>query len=72
MLILAKKAIDMFHFFKKHKSEASKLERHYCKLMRKAYKIAPKDKSKSDLLHQEAHKIKKRLLDLGTSTSKQA
>lgn len=41
------------------KNKGKKLEKKYCNLMQKAYKIAPKDKAKSDLLNKEALKIKK-------------
>lgn len=49
--------INMFH----DKSKREKLKERYCRLMRKAYEIAPKNKAKSDKLNQEAQKIKKQL-----------
>ncbi|WP_103070825.1 Lacal_2735 family protein [Aquimarina sediminis] len=41
----------------KHKTELEKLQYNYCKLMKSAYKLALKDKSKSDQLHKEANEI---------------
>ncbi|MEW7292578.1 Lacal_2735 family protein [Aquimarina sp. 2304DJ70-9] len=41
----------------RNKSELQKLQSAYCKLMRSAYKTAVKDKSKSDLLHEQANEI---------------
>ncbi len=41
----------------KSKSRLQKLQDNYCKLMKSAYKIAVKNKDKSDLLHKEANQI---------------
>lgn len=41
----------------KSKSELQKLQHMYCKLMKSSYKLALKNKVKSDQLHQEADEI---------------
>ncbi len=41
----------------KSKSELQKLQDIYCKLMKSSYKLAVKNKAKSDQLHQEADEI---------------
>ncbi len=46
----------MFSWIKR-KSKLQKLQHDYCRLMKNAYKLALKDKNKSDVLHQEAEKI---------------
>ncbi|MCK8521949.1 Lacal_2735 family protein [Aquimarina sp. D1M17] len=50
----------MFYWLK-NKSELQKLRDNYCKLMKKAYLTAIKDKEKSDALHQQAHEILKEI-----------
>ena len=50
----------MFDWWR-NKSELQKLQDRYCKLMKKAYKIAIKDKDKSDLLHKQAHNIMEKI-----------
>lgn len=46
------------------KDKKERLKERYCKLMRRAYKIAPKDKAKSDYLNREALKIREQLQQL--------
>lgn len=41
----------------RNKNELQKLQSNYCKLMKSSYKLALKDKSKSDELHEKADKI---------------
>ncbi len=41
----------------KNKTELQKLQYHYCKLMKNAYKLALTDKEKSDQLHEQADEI---------------
>ncbi|GGX08591.1 Lacal_2735 family protein [Aquimarina muelleri] len=41
----------------KNKTELQKLQYHYCKLMKNAYKLALTDKDKSDQLHKKANEI---------------
>lgn len=54
----------------KNKTELQKLQYSYCKLMKSAYKLALKDKDKSDQLHQEADKILTQIKRIeGQSTS---
>ncbi len=46
----------MFAWFR-NKNELQKLQSNYCKLMKTSYKLALKDKPKSDKLHEKAGKI---------------
>ncbi len=41
----------------REKTELQKLQLQYCKLMKRSYQTAIKDKQKSDFLHDQAHKI---------------
>lgn len=41
----------------KNKTELQKLQYHYCRLMKSAYKLALTDKDKSDQLHKKANEI---------------
>ncbi len=50
------------HWFRKSKCEQLKAK--YAKLMRKAYKIAPKNKVKSDQLNRQALALKKQIQQL--------
>lgn len=48
----------------RNKTKLQKLQYKYCKLMKSAYTLAPKDKKKSDLIHEEANKIMKEIQEL--------
>lgn len=50
----------------KNKTKIERLKEKYCELMKRAYLIAPRSKSKSDALNKEAKKvlIELRRLDL--------
>ncbi|WP_109298914.1 Lacal_2735 family protein [Aquimarina sp. AU474] len=52
----------------KHKSELQKLQYSYCKLMKSAYKIAIKDKDKSDELHKQAREILSKIKKIESQT----
>ncbi len=53
----------------KHKTELQKLQYSYCKLMKSAYKIAIKDKDKSDQLHKQASEILSEIKKLENQTT---
>lgn len=55
--------IKMFNWFK-DKTELQKLKDKYSKLMKISYRLAVKDKEKSDKVHQEADKLLLRIKKL--------
>jgi len=47
-----------------HKSKIEKLQERYKRLMRKSFELSLKDKQKSDVVHNEALKIKHQIRQL--------
>lgn len=50
--------------WQKNKNKKERLKTKYCALMRKAYKIAPRNKEKSDKLNDKAKQLLKELKNL--------
>ena len=55
--------MKMFDWIK-NKDRKEQLKTKYCALMRKAYKIAPRNKEKSDKLNSKARQLLKELRNL--------